>query len=196
MTFPRARLYVSALLFFSWICFLGYLVYTSSRVILSRPQFLIAQAYVVADVSVGAAKGELNPEVTVEEVLWSARNADRDLAGVKLEFPEIAACGKKQGNHGPGKYLLPLQRTTNGWEIAPVPHVLQFATTPATHGTVESFGLFSHRVTRRLPLDDALEKQKELRTAGHVVILTPEEIRIYPWNAGTRTQVEELIEAK
>jgi hypothetical protein len=38
--------------------------------------------------------------------------------------------------------------------------------------------------------------QKELRAAGQVVYLTAEEIRIYPWNDGTRVQVEELIRVK
>jgi len=190
MTFPKARLVVSAALFASWIAFLGYLVFTSSKVILSRPQFMIAQMYVVAEVREG------NAEVVIDQVLWSARKVDAKL-DKNLTLPEITACGKKQGNQGPGKYLLPLQRTSTGdFEIAPVPRALGFPSTPATHGTLEMIGLFSRRVQRRLPIATALEQQDELRAAGYVVFLTAEEIRIYPWNDGVRVQVEELIRAK
>ena len=152
MTFPKARLVVSAVLFLTWLGFLAYLVSTSTKVILSRPQFMIAQLYVVAEVREGPANDALNPEVTIDSVLWSARPADAKLVGAKVALPEIEACGKKQGNHGTGKYLFALQRTNTGdFEIAPVPHTLNFATTPATHGTLESFGVFSHHLQRRLP---------------------------------------------
>jgi hypothetical protein len=239
MTFPKARLAVSAALFVSWLGFLGYLVYTSSKVVLSRPQFMIAQLYVVADVRADAGNGALASEIAIEDVVWSARKSDALLVNTKIILPEISACGKKQGNRGPGKYLLPLQRTMGGdFELASVPQLAFLVTLEwtdadlkkehhkrhlpvgeaddlrltleadgitvtsdehllsASHGTLESFGLFSHHTYRRLPIQAARAKRLELKAAGYVVHMNPEDIRIYGWDDGTRVQVEELIRRK
>ena len=50
MTFPKARLVVSACLFVGWLVFLFVLWLRSSDVILSHPQFMIAQVYAVVEI--------------------------------------------------------------------------------------------------------------------------------------------------
>ena len=121
MTFPKARLVVAAVLFVGWLGFLLFLVLESGTVVLSRPQFLVAQLYVVAEIGRGE-EGGLDPRVTIDEVLWSADPAGSGLATQTIELPQLARCDKKHGNQGPGKYILPLQKTAKGkLEITPIP---------------------------------------------------------------------------
>src|SRR5690349_3751792 len=108
MTFPKARLVVSAILFLGWLGFLLYLVLDSSTIILSRPQFLIAQVYVIAEMS-DDTKG-VDPRVKIDEVLWSADPKDAKLTSQTIVLPELTLATKDHGWEGPGKYILPLQK--------------------------------------------------------------------------------------
>jgi hypothetical protein len=193
MTFPKVRLIVSACLFLAWIGFLFFLVVDSRTIVLSKPQFLIAQLYVI--VQVRDDRGKADPDVTVEEVPWSADHADQQLAGQVLHVPDLTACAKEHGYEGAGKYLLPLVKSTTApFLIAPVPHV--DSRQALTHGTVEVFGLFSHRVFRRLPVREARQEREKWRERGYTTDLTEEEIRVYPWTPDTRTQVDRLVAGK
>jgi hypothetical protein len=147
MTFPKARLVVSALLFLGWLGFLLYLRLSSGTIILSRPQFLIATVVAVADVS-GDDDG-LQPSVKIDEVLWSAHSSDAKLAGQTLELRELTGCDRRAGNHGPGKYILPLQKAASGkYEIVPIPRERRMDTSP-------------FREIRIYPLNAATRKQAE-----------------------------------
>ena len=119
MTFPKARLVVSACLFLAWLGFLGFLVYQSRNlVVLSRPQFLIAQMYVVVEVRDDGGKPD--PNVAVHEVLWVAEPADAALHNLNLL--DLPACDKAHGYRGAGKYLLPLVKSKQPpFQIAPIP---------------------------------------------------------------------------
>lgn len=123
MTFPRARVVVSACLFLGWIGFLLFLVIDSPKIHLAKPQFLIAPLYVVADIR--EEKGKADPDVVIDEVVWSAEPEDRERAAKSLRIPNLAACGDKQGFRGAGKYLLPLvkQKTAEAaeFQVAPLP---------------------------------------------------------------------------
>ena len=68
---PKVRLILAGSLFLAWIGYLGYLVaITRNPVILSRPQFLVADAYVLAKLE-SAPKGEHPADkIQVMEVLW------------------------------------------------------------------------------------------------------------------------------
>lgn len=193
MTFPKARLAVSVCLFAAWIGFLLYQVVVSRSITLAKPQFLTAQAIVVADVS-----GDARPDskVKVAEVLWSARKTDEALTATTLLLPDLAGCGRSEGYQGEGKYLLPLIQVAGRWMIAPVARLHYYPAKPATHGTVEAFGVFSYRATNRLPLEEAQAIQKEWTAAGFDATLTAEELRIYPLTPDTRAQVKELIETR
>ncbi len=146
MTFPKARLAVSFLLFVGWLGFLLYLVVDSRMPILSKPQFLGAQLFVVAEV-----EGTKPSEITVDEVIWSNDPANADML-VKKPIQILGAADWTQGigYDGPGKYLLPLVKSAAGsYLVAPLPRTAQ----------------------------------------------TPE-IRIYPWTAGLRGQVMEIVTSR
>ena len=129
MTFPKARLAVSACLLVAWLLYLGFLVYgTRDVVVLSKPQFMIAQLYVVVDVGAGAGADGPSEDVTVDKVLWSANPADQPLTGQILHLADLEQCGKENGYHGAGKYLVPLLKSP--YRIAPVPRTLAEGAAP------------------------------------------------------------------
>jgi hypothetical protein len=109
MTFPRARLVVSATLFLAWLGYLLLLVNLSrNTIVLSRPQFLVARLWVVAELADNGGKPA--PEVRVVDVAWSADPADQQLKGARITIGNLPeATG--QGYIGPGPYILPLRKT-------------------------------------------------------------------------------------
>jgi hypothetical protein len=128
MTFPKARLAVSAVLFVGWLGFLFYLVVDSPSVILSRPQFLQAQLFVVAQI--GGGQGDKAEQIVIKEILWTSDLAgDAKLVDQQVSIPGVAECVREDGYEGPGLYLLPLVKMANGsFRIAPLPTMAQ---TPA-----------------------------------------------------------------
>ena len=126
MTFPKARLAVSACLLIAWLLYLGYLVYqTRDVVILSKPQFMVARAYVIVDIRQGGRLDIPSEDVTFEKVLWQANPNGNLQAGQQLHVAILAECRKENGYHGPGKYLLPLLRAVPPYLIAPAPRILE-----------------------------------------------------------------------
>ncbi len=195
MTFPKARLVVSALLFLAWLGFLLYMFFETGTIILSRPQFLLAQVYVVAHVHVGGRAEASNGRATIVEVLWSSDDAGRKLADQTIELPELLAFDRKNWHQGEVKFILPLQKTGAGaYEIVPIPR--DPGSPFATHGSVEAEGLFSHRSARRVTFATALDLEIQWKDAGYQVTLTREELRIYPATRATRSQVQAMIQAK
>lgn len=114
MTFPKVRVVVALLLFLSWLSFLGYLVSERNAVILSRPQFAVAQAIVVADLQEGSEA------IAIQEIVWCSPNVDREAIRKGVALPELLSCGKNQGFSGKGTYVIPLVRRDNTFQIAPV----------------------------------------------------------------------------
>lgn len=109
----RVRLAVAAILFCGWLGWLGYLAFTATDpVVLSRPQFVMANIHVLARLS----GDEKHPDttVTIEKVLWPADKQEDLTAGAKLKLSDLAEYGPGQGWNGPGEYLLPLTRTPSG----------------------------------------------------------------------------------
>jgi hypothetical protein len=112
MTFPRARLTVAATLFILWLGYLLYLVLASrATIVLSRPQFIAADVWVLAEV----ADNDGKPAETVKllEVFKPAPPANQALIGMEVDvhnLPEAAT----QGYIGPGKYILPLEPVRKG----------------------------------------------------------------------------------
>ncbi len=131
MTFPKARLIVSAILFISWLGFLFYLVLEARAVIISRPQFQIAQT--VAVFKVRDDGGKPDSLAAVKEILWG----DPKLAGKNIRLTDLLACDKEQGYSGGGDYVIPLMRRGGVWQIAQVPIPLSYRPTHLSHGTVE-----------------------------------------------------------
>jgi len=69
----HVRLAVTAVLFLAWIGYLVYLAAMTTRpVVLSRPQFLVAELYVIAELRTGLTEAVPAEEATIREVVWSA----------------------------------------------------------------------------------------------------------------------------
>ncbi|MSQ95718.1 MAG: hypothetical protein EXR98_14325 [Gemmataceae bacterium] len=119
MTFPKARLAVAACLFVAWLGFLLFLVIDARKIVLSKPQFLIAQMIVVAEVR--DQGGIVDPEVAIEQVLWSSDPALKSMNALKL--PDLSALAEPNGYQGTRKYLLPLIQSPAGWAITPIPRL-------------------------------------------------------------------------
>lgn len=70
MTVARARLLITAVLFFGWLGWLGYLAFTQTNpVVVSHSQVMAADRFVVGEVSLDPKTGALSKTVTVVEDL-------------------------------------------------------------------------------------------------------------------------------
>ena len=105
MTFPRARLVVSAALFLAWLGYLLLLVLMSREtIVLSHSQFLAADLWAIAELSDNDGK----PAVKVRIVEVAFPGGNEVLKG-DAEVPNLSDAGP-QGYRGPGQYILPLRR--------------------------------------------------------------------------------------
>jgi hypothetical protein len=121
MPSPRVRLVVAAVLFAGWVLYLGFLAATTTQPrVLSRPQFLVSDLYVIADVG-GDAE---NPSDTVTVVEAGGPGAGRKEVrpGAELRVALLAKADKDHGWDGPNQYILPLTRLANGtYMLTPLP---------------------------------------------------------------------------
>jgi hypothetical protein len=106
-----------AALFLIWIGWLAYLAVTATRpIVLSRPQFLVSQLDVIAEVHSNNGKPVL--EVDVREVHWAAKGIDKP-AGKKISVVNLDKC---DGYAGPGPYILPLTKDKGDqYQVAKIP---------------------------------------------------------------------------
>jgi hypothetical protein len=113
MPSPRVRLAVAAALFVGWLGWLGYLAATGTdTVVLSRPQFLVSNLYVVADLEGGPDHpGDV---VTVREASGPAAGEKGVARHAKLTVKNLPLVGRDQGWDGPGEYILALTRNRDG----------------------------------------------------------------------------------
>src|SRR5947209_10924312 len=105
MTFPRARLTVAACLFAAWQGYLLLLVIvTRHTIVLSRPQFLVSDLWVLAELT-----GEEKPDrkAQILDLYWFKNPADRNLKDKTITVSNLPEAGP-QGYIGPGKYIRPL----------------------------------------------------------------------------------------
>lgn len=95
----RLLLVISTALFLGWIGWLAFLVFGTPRptVVLSRPQFLVSELDVVAEVA------DLHQPVVIDEVAHP--DSERGKAGEKVLVENLSDC---EGYQGPGQYILPL----------------------------------------------------------------------------------------
>lgn len=104
---------VAAALFAAWIGYLAYLALTARHpVVLSRPQFLVADLWVIADVD------DPDRPVKVTEVVYPEAKADA-LKGMTVEVKNLAQC--KGDWTKPGAYVLPLVWEGNAYRVPAVP---------------------------------------------------------------------------
>jgi hypothetical protein len=126
--YPRARAVVAAVLFIGWLCFLVYLVSrTDELVVVSRPQVLVSDVVVVAEVRDQAGQPDAN--VTVKRVLFKLPK-DARLAGTQITLAELPEVGAAYGYTGAGDYVLALVHAEDGYRLTPLPTVPGFVPFP------------------------------------------------------------------
>jgi hypothetical protein len=120
-----ALLAVAAGLFAVWIGYLAYLALTASRpVVLSRPQFAVADLWLVAQVDT------LDGPATVREVVYAAPpvRATAPKPGTAIEVKNLADCRDEW--KGPGAYILPLTVDGSTYRVAFIPESPGFRAAP------------------------------------------------------------------
>jgi hypothetical protein len=105
---------LALLVFVGWIGWLVALAATTlQQVVLSRPQFLVSNLDLIAEVD---GLKDTPPQVTVHEVLWPAGQLPKDAKIIVTNLPEC------EGWKGPGRYLLPLMKGSNDtYKVVPTP---------------------------------------------------------------------------
>lgn len=118
-TAARIRLALATLAFLAWIGWLAYLAATTTRpIVLSRPQLLVSEIDVLANLT--ERDGQPDPIVQVTEVLWTRHGKVNLPEGIKVV--NLSSLTSKDGWVGPGEYILPLIRMDeNSYRVAPIP---------------------------------------------------------------------------
>lgn len=121
MMSPKARFVIAAGLFLAWLGWLVYLVtQTRDPVILSRPQFLVAELYITARLTDEDEDGKPDAKAKIEKTLWAANEKDELPPGTEILITNLPDC--EYGWKRPGVYLLPLVKSTaDAYKIALVP---------------------------------------------------------------------------
>ena len=102
---------LAAGLFLAWIGWLAYLAITTTQpIVLSRPQFLISNLDVIAQIDRGSDGP--NREVTIKDIYW--QNQEDVRSNQTIIVANLEACN---GWQGPGHYILPLHHSTAGNEV-------------------------------------------------------------------------------
>lgn len=113
MNRPRVRLVVAGLLFLTWLGWLTYLAFNKTApVVLSRSQLMVAEHFVLAEVSV--VDGQVERKVTVVEDLRpvAGKAIPSEIAVFNLREARLAGASDFSK---PGKYLLPLTKVSEGY---------------------------------------------------------------------------------
>jgi hypothetical protein len=136
---------VSAVLFLAWIGWLAYLAATTTRpTVLARPQFLVADLYVIAQVDADPQAPDQPAEmVTVKKVVWSKEPGDTKRTQILVK--NLSKVNAEHGWEGPGEYVLALSHAREGpdlFQVTPLPRTPGFSGAagriyPAKHETLE-----------------------------------------------------------
>lgn len=114
------RFVAAAILLCGWLGWLGWLAFTATDpIILSRPQFLVADAWVLARV-----EGDEFPSkiAAINEVTWIDKNDAKLKEGAKISIRRLDLVQESQNWRGPGVYVLPLSKSAQGgWELTRIP---------------------------------------------------------------------------
>jgi hypothetical protein len=126
-----ALLILTGALFLAWIGYMAYQAFTLPRpnIVLSRPQFLVADLWVIAHI-----ENTDDPTITVKECVYAAEGEEKPADGSKLTVANLADCKKlirtskneietRDEFTGPGDYIVPLSRRSDGYVVTPMPHV-------------------------------------------------------------------------
>jgi hypothetical protein len=153
----------TAVLFFSWIGWLGFEV-------LHRPTVPARAPFLVADLNVIAYVKDLNEPVKVEDIVWAKDPADKDLRGTEIRVANLSRC--RPDWLGPGEYILPLLKAGAGsYEVADATGLTEAEKKQwmePGHGGLPS---------RSPGYDPGVDRQTKTTRPPHIYPLTPETLR-------------------
>jgi len=119
---PRRRV-VLALTVTAFLLWIGYLAFLAAStihpVVLSRPQLLVSNLIVIAQLT-----GAEHPDATasVEQVVWSGEPAALAKAKASIKIENLERVSKERGWEGPGEYILALTQLRDGTlRVTPIP---------------------------------------------------------------------------
>lgn len=101
----RLLLVLAAGLFTAWIAYLAFLALTKSHMpVLSHPQFLVADLWVIADVD------DLDKPISVVEVVYARPDLKGGAPerGTTIPLANLSMCNADW--KGPGRYIVPISR--------------------------------------------------------------------------------------
>lgn len=149
MNAARLRLVFAAAAFALWIGWLALLAFTTGKpIVLSRPQFLVANLDILAELE--EVDGRPDVQVHVVAVAWTAPD-DALVPPNRLAIPNLAFVSHESGWIGPGRYLLPLVRNGNDVRVASIPPSPGYAGGPPRIYPATPTVLEQHRRLRHLP---------------------------------------------
>jgi hypothetical protein len=111
---PLARFILVCCLFAGWLGYLGYLAVTKSNpIVLSRPQLLVSDIDVLAEVKA------LDQPVVVKEVLFPPAGEKKIAEGTSLPIENLSDVSVP--DFKPGMYVLPLTHRQAGYFVTATP---------------------------------------------------------------------------
>ena len=171
----KLRLAVAVCLFVGWISWLAYLVATTRNpVILSRPQFIVADLWIRCQLE--GVGNTPQPTLVVREVLWARDPKDQGIVEKQITVEDLDKVGRDLGWAGPGDYLLPLQKSKDGKKIG-----FRLAALPASPGFSPAFllidpGKNKDKVAEQIAQNTGLDLQaakEKVKHAPSVLKLPP-----------------------
>jgi hypothetical protein len=123
----RLALVATALAFFLWIGYLAFLAYTASHpIVLSRPQILVSNLIIIAQLQGGAEHPDKT--ATVVQSVWTADPASQPAAKTTITVGNLEQISAADAHHprggwrGPGEYILPLVTAgKDTYRVTPIP---------------------------------------------------------------------------
>jgi hypothetical protein len=122
MRSAKLWLLLTIALFAAWIGFLAFQAYNLRReeeagggqpIVLSRPQFLVADLVVIAEV------GPDKPaEARIKEVRWARRGDAKQWEGYTIHLDNLP---RSRGLDGPGEYIVPLSNVREPFRVTVPP---------------------------------------------------------------------------
>jgi hypothetical protein len=179
MTFPRARLTVAACLFVAWLGYLLLLVVlTRDTIVLSRPQFLISDLWVLAELTTDK-DGRPAAKAKIIDIFWFKHPADQNLRDQTITIPNLPETGP-QGYTGSGKYILPLRKLEEAgvamYVVTPVPASPGYVSAFVNVGLMQA-GAQPERVARLavdilgMDADDARTRVNVVKGGGFTMLV-------------------------
>jgi hypothetical protein len=118
----------------SWLGYLAYLAGHRQTNYLSRPQFLVANFCVIAELA--SEDGHPKAEIKIIKVRWASSEAEgQKLVGKTIAVKDLEKCQHSNGWQGPGTYIITMTKLEHDadFSLAQIPPSPGFRRNEETH---------------------------------------------------------------